>query len=347
MPESSITVKFLARSEKSRLWLRQFPGKLPVWGNCRFVFDTGARAYDWLVVCDDLPRLGQERYSLGSETLACPRGRTLLLTTEPSAVKTYGSDYTGQFGFVVTYQEPWALEHANRIYSHAGEHWFYGLSATVAVTYDELKARQPQPKTRLISTVCSNKQQRHTLHFDRYAFTQRLAAALPELEVFGHGVRDMADKAEALDPYRYHVAIENQICPHYWSEKLSDALLGFTLPFYCGCRNVGEYFAPECYIPIDIGDFDAALATIREALATNQYEKRLPAIVEARRRVLDEHNLFALLYRIIRDRDPGPGGEGIGTRLYSRHALRRHRPLSVVRGLAEKLRVRIRHARGG
>ena len=350
MPPSPVIVKFLPRGYGTGAmrdqWLRQFPGMQPVWGHCRFVFDRDARQYDWLVVYDDVPRRDQERLSLGSEVLACPRNRTILLTTEPSMVKTYGSDYLAQFGIVVTYQEPWAISHPNLVFSHAGEHWFYGLSPTRVVSYDEIKARRPPPKPKLISTVCSSKRQRHTLHNDRYVFTQRLAQALPELEIFGHGVRDMADKAESLDPYRYHVAIENQIARHYLSEKLPDALLGFTLPFYSGCPNVADYLDPESYIAIDIADIDGALATIREAIASNAYEKRLPAIAAARLRVLDELNLFALLHRIIRDRDPGPGGEGVGTRIYSRHALRRHRPLTVLQGVFEKLCVRARHGRG-
>jgi len=148
-----------------------------------------------------------------------------------------------------------------------------------------------------------------------------------------------------MDPYRYHIAIENQICPHYWSEKLADSFLAFNLPIYGGCPNVGDYFPPGSYIPIDILNFEASLATIRETLATDPYEKRLPAILEARRLVLDEHNLFALLSRIVRDRDPGPGGEWPYGKLYSRHALRRHRPLTTLNYLMEKMRMRTRHAR--
>ena len=323
-------------------WLRQFPGNRPVWGNCRFEFDRSVRNYDWLVVYNDLPR-GERKFD--GETLACPQGRTILVAPEPSSVRTYGSGFLSQFGMVVTYQEPWAISHPNLIFSHAGEHWFYGLYGKKLISYDEMKRRSPPAKERLLSTVCSSKRQRHTMHFDRYDFTQRLSAALPEMEVFGHGVRDMEDKSEALDPYRYHVAIENQICPHYWSEKLADAFLAFTLPFYCGCPNVSDYFDPESYIPIDIQNLDASLAAMREALAGNAYEKRLPAIVEARRKVLDEYNLFSLLHRIIRDRDPGPGGGGMGARIYSQHTLWRHHPHDAARGLLEKMRVRAHHAR--
>ena len=64
----------------------------------------------------------------------------------------------------MTYQEPWAISHPNLIFSHAGEHWFYGLSSTRALSYDELKRARPPDKPKLISTVCSSKRQRHTLH---------------------------------------------------------------------------------------------------------------------------------------------------------------------------------------
>ena len=67
---------------------RRFPGRLPVWGRCEFILDYDARDYDWLVVYDDLPPVGGERFTLWDETLACPRTHTLLITAEPSTIKT-------------------------------------------------------------------------------------------------------------------------------------------------------------------------------------------------------------------------------------------------------------------
>ena len=342
-----ILVKFLSGGAPANYgrWLRQFPGGIPRWGNCEFVLDENARTYDWLAVFDDLPRDSASRFSKRVEALACPPGRTILVTTEPSSIKTYGNDYLAQFGMVVTYLEPWSFKHPNPVYSHGGEHWHYGLRLPQPFTYDELKARTPPPKPQNMSVICSSKQERHTLHFSRYAFVQRLIAAMPEIDAFGRGVRPVQDKCEAMDPYRYHIAIENQICPHYWSEKLADSFLAFNLPIYGGCPNVADYFPPESYIPIDILNFEESLATIRETLATDPYAKRLPAILEARRLVLDEHNLFALLTRLIRDRDPGPGKPAPYGNLYSRHALRRQRPLTTLNYLFEKMRLRAQHAR--
>jgi Glycosyltransferase family 10 (fucosyltransferase) C-term len=337
-----IRVKFIHRTSP-RVWPRQFPHGRPVWGNCEFLLDPAARDYDWAVVYNDLPPREGERFSRGAEVLACPKRHTVLVTTEPSPITTYGKAYTAQFGYVLTSQEPWALPHPGRIYSQPALLWFYGVGSDHVVPYDAMAAAPPPEKTRLISTVCSTKRQRHTLHRRRVAFTWRLKAALPELDVFGHGVRPMDDKAEALDPYRYHVAIENHVAPHHWTEKLADPFLGYALPFYCGCPNAADYFPPESFVPIDINDFDGALRVIRQTIAEDGYAKRLPHIVEARRRVLEEHNIFAVLAREIEKRHGEAAEGGRGALLYARRAARRHYPLRGLGDLLEKGRRRLAH----
>lgn len=282
--------------------------------------------YDWLVVYDDLPCRANERFSTRAERLGCRRENTLLVTTEPATVKTYSTCFLAQFGHVLTSQEPRNIHHPDAIFSQTGLHWFYGIGRNGYVTYDQMKAAPPPQKSGLISTVCSSKQQKHTLHNLRYQFTLKLKEALLELDHFGHGVQRIDDKAEVLDPYRYHLAIENHICPHHWTEKLADPLLGYCLPLYCGCPNVEDYFPPESFIPVDLYDFEASLEDIRAALATGQYEKRLPAIIEARRRVLDEYNLFAVLAGIIEARHTS-GGTRDREVILSRRLSRMRHPL--------------------
>ena len=344
-PESDapLVVKFLARGQHDPAalrWLRQFPGRTPRWGRCEFVFDPELDEYDWLVVYDDLPSRRGERFSGRCEQLACPPSNTLLVTGEPSSVKIYGAAFLRQFGVVLTSQEPWVIRHPGAVYSQAGLRWYYGITKTSARDYDALAATPPPSKTGLVSVVCSAKQQRHTLHHRRYQFVQQLRGLLPDLEVFGHGVRPIDDKAEALDPFRYHIAIENHLAPHHWTEKLADCFLGWTLPVYYGCPNATDYFPAESILAIDINKPEEAAEIIRAAIANNEYERRLPAIAEARRRVLEEYNLFAMLSRLIEQHhqpNSQPGG-----RLFSRHALRRARPLSLLGLGFEILRYRLK-----
>lgn len=339
-----IIVKCLNRGSRQNpptIWVRQFPGGVPTWGRCRFVFDPDERHYDWLTAYDDLPKESEGRSAQGRELLACAREHTLLVTSEPSSIKQYGRRFTAQFGWVLTSQSEAALPHPNAVRSQPGLHWFYGWGKQRILEFDELRDRPPLAKSRAISTVASSKQQRHTLHRQRYLFTGKLKALLPELEVFGHGVRDMDDKAEALDDYRYHVAVENFVGPHHWTEKLADSFLGCTLPFYFGCPNAADYFPEGSFIPIDIFDPPGAARTIRGAIENNEYEKRLPLILEARRRVLYEYNHFAVLSRLIEQRHSPTARVTPGVTLLSRHALRAASPLAALEVVYEKVRGRL------
>ena len=265
-----------------------FPRQIPEWGACRFVFGN-EQHYDWLVVYDDF---------VGKIDLKCPPQNTLLVTLEPSSIKTYESSYIRQFGYVLTGQENWALKHPGKIISQPGLFWYYGTTRS----YDQIAQEIPQEKTLDLSTVTSSKSQTHTLHKKRNAFIEELQKKLPQLDRFGRGIREINDKADALDLYKYHIAIENHRCDHWWTEKLSDAFLGLTLPFYYGAPNAGEYFPLESFIEIDIYDIEGSYQKIYKAIKSNEYERRLLHIKEARRRVLEEYNFYATTAKIIQER---------------------------------------------
>ncbi len=344
----AIVVKFMAKklsAATTPAWRRQLPGRESKWGRCRFVFDPDCPVYDWLAVYDDLSPVAGEKFSERIEPLACPAENTILVTAEPSSIKTYSSDFCRQFGVIITSQEPWALAHEHIVRTQTAYPWFYGRSDTEMTPFDQIVDNPPLDKSRLISTVCSDKLGRkHTMHRARFEFTERLVKELPEIDRFGKGVRYLNDKAEVLDSYRYHVAIENDSVPDYFTEKLVDSFLGLALPFYFGCTNTADYFPQESFIPIDIFDFEGSLNTIRRAITANEYEKRLPYIKEARRRVLEEHNLFALLSREIEKRhDPASESASVssaGVELYSRRALRNSSTKHFLRTIYEKYRLK-------
>jgi len=338
-------VKFVSRGNRQRpeVWTRQLAGDSRTIDGCHFTFDPDARDYDWLIVYDDLPSVGKERFSSRTETLACPRANTLLITGEPSSVKFYGSAFLNQFGHVLTGHEPWIITHPGAIFSQPALRWYYGVSADSVRTFDQMVGHLPSDKTRDLSTVCSSKQQKHTLHHARYTFVQELKVHLPEMDIFGHGVRFIADKAEVLDPYRYHLAIENHVSLHHWTEKLSDSFLGLTLPFYYGCPNAADYFPRESFISIDLYDPIGTSVIIRRVIADNEYEKRLPFIREARRRVLEQYNLFAVVSSLVNRLDTAVTAP-TATRaiIRSRHQQLRVRPWLRLVLTLEKLRARRR-----
>ena len=343
--EERIRVKFMSRGlrvgRSANLFVRQFPGLNPVWGNCRFDFDPESTEYDWLVVYHDIPKDGKRKVL---QELNCPRERTVLVTTEPSTVTVYGTDYLAQYGTIITFQEPWAMKHPRIVHRSPGLVWYYGydFDKTSYRSYDTIKG-ETVDKTDVISTVCSSKKGRVTLHSKRVDFTAQLKEDIPELELFGRGVREMADKADALQPYRYHVVVENHVAPHHITEKLPDAFLGYTLPFYHGAPNTAEYFPKESFVPIDINDYSGAVDIIRSVIDNNEYEDRLPYIKEARRIVLEKFNLFGVLSEEIEKLHPITSAAGEGGVIMNRQTLRLARPMAGLRNITERFAVKSKH----
>lgn len=166
-------------------------------------------------------------------------------------------------------------------------------------------------------------------HRRRLDFLHAIRGRIPELELVApriHHIADpearrrnteaqqalgfsfVADKWAGLAPYKYSLAVENFSGPDYWTEKLADCFLSWTLPFYYGCPNLTEYFPPESFIPIDIAHPDEAIETIRRTLRDDPYEKRLAALTRARQLVLDTHQMFPTLARHFRAGAPHARG---------------------------------------
>lgn len=311
-----IRVKLINRGQPGTLWAGQFPRGETHWGDCEFILDRAATQYDWLVVVDDVSRGN----AAAPEPLACADAHTLLVTSEPPTITRYGRAFAGQFAQVLTSQPPAALPHPHRIYAQTGNLWFN------CHHFDQLASPTPPDKSKLLSTVCSSKQQKHTLHNARYGFTRWLQGRIPEMDLFGHGIRYIERKFEALDPYRFHLAIENHRAPHHWTEKLADPYLCQAIPIYCGCTNIQDYFPEESYLLIDINEPEQALETIQSTLADPQaYQKRSEALQEARHRVLYQYNLIAVVAEIVCQAYT-PDLKPSGRLLYGRQQMRLRHP---------------------
>ena len=251
-------------------------------GRYEFVYDSACTEYDWLVVFDELPTK--------CERLACPKERTILCTWEPVSIKSYSRAYTRQFGHLLTNRPPEAERHPHY---HLGRGYFPWFVRNFP------KRGETLPKPNVISAVCSSKQMKHTKHFARFRLISELAKAVPEMDWYGKGVRPLGRKEDALIPYKYHVAIENHIAPHHWSEKFADAILCECLPFYAGDPAITEVFPKDCFIPIPIDDPPEAVRIVREAIANGEYEKRRGAILEAKRLILTKYNFWRQVIEVV------------------------------------------------
>ena len=279
--------------------IRQTPGRSGIWGDCRFSINEEIDECDFWVVYDDL---------MQPEKTRCPLGNTLLITAEPPSVKSYPRRFAAQFGHVLTCQRE--LKHPNVIFRQQALPWMIGCryiqetkkwEQSYTKDYYELSAMPAVPKTKLLSVLSSNKAFTPG-HAQRLAFVQALKQRFgSDIDVFGRGLRDVEDKWDAIAPYTYHVVIENGQFPDYWTEKLSDALLAGAYPLYAGCPNIGDYFPAKALTPLDISDFDAALAVIQAAMENEIYKSAQQESQAAKKLVLEKYNLFAVIDNFVRD----------------------------------------------
>lgn len=61
----------------------------------------------------------------------------------------------------------------------------------------------------------------------------------------------LGDTKQPLFSSMFHIAIENRSMKHYFSEKLLDCFHTRTIPIYCGCLNIDDYFNPKGIIVVN------------------------------------------------------------------------------------------------
>lgn len=266
-----------------------------MWGETRYTLDAEpASTPDWLVVYEGWPD--------GELLTSVPLERRIFLTGEPESFHKYQPKFLAQFGSVITTQR--VIRHSGVIHSQVAINWFAGVlfkgprgPLVPTLSFADFVASNP-PKTRLCSVVCSDKAVTRG-HRQRLDFVKQLRESLgDQIDFFGRGIRSLGDKDEALADYRYHIALENSSHRDYWSEKLADPFLRGCFPIYSGCPNVADYFPQGSYITIDITKPKQAIAIIASVLQSDIDRTNAQALAEAKRRVLWEHNVFALLERL-------------------------------------------------
>ncbi|MFC1961273.1 glycosyltransferase family 10 domain-containing protein, partial [Chloroflexota bacterium] len=113
-----------------------------------------------------------------------------------------------------------------------------------------------------------------------------------DFDLFGRGFQPIDHKWDVLAPAKYALAIENGQFSHYWTEKISDCFLSYTMPIYYGAEAIGDFFPEGSYIAIDINRPDEAIETINQAIADDLYTKNFDKILEARRIYLEKYHFF-------------------------------------------------------
>ncbi len=259
--------------------IRQTSGGFGRWEDVEFLFDSDDSNFDYLIVLNFVP------IDIDFDPLP---GKTWAFMQEPFIKDKFDWVVEGheQFDKVFTHHTA-DCDNKNKYFAtQTCLPWHIGK------TYDELMALDIPIKSKELSWITSNKTT-FPGHLKRMQFYTDICDRTDiDIDIFGFGINEIADKWEGLGAYKYSIAVENSSSEHYWTEKVSDCLLSYTLPFYFGCTNLKDYLPEESYIQIDIKDIDNSVRIINDAIKSKQWEKRLVAIAEARRRILNEYQFF-------------------------------------------------------
>jgi Glycosyltransferase family 10 (fucosyltransferase) C-term len=174
----------------------------------------------------------------------------------------------------------------NTILSHGFLGWYFQQD------YNYLNELTVPEKTKTLSCIASNLKQLEG-HRLRLNFIKILQQRLPQTGFFGKGSNYLPDKMDGLLPFRYSIAIENFSSPYYFTEKINDCFLSYTVPLYYGCKNIGQYFPEKSFITIDIQNPETAIRKIEEVLIDDDWSSRLEAVKEARELVLNNYQPLA------------------------------------------------------
>ena len=101
-------------------------------------------------------------------------------------------------------------------------------------------------KSKMISMIASNKNmcEGHRL---RLEWVDRIG---DQLDLYGRGFTEIADKEEGLCDYMFSVAIENGQYETYFTEKLLDCFATGTIPVYLGAPDIGNHFNKDGIIDL-------------------------------------------------------------------------------------------------
>jgi len=273
-------VRIVSNEDETELIRRGTPNGSGFWGEAEFTAQPVEN-------CDYCVFLNNNIQT--DITVNCPSENIWMLVQEPymAGLTDWVMEKHGAFGRVYTHRPANASSKYHQ--SQTALRWHVGK------TYDQLKAMAvPPEKTKQLSAIIGGARDLPG-HRQRFNFVQTLRKSALSLELFGKEVNPIDNKSDALEPYFYSLAIENNSNPDMWTEKLADCFLSWTVPFYYGCTNLNNYFPADSYIQIDIADPAGSIQLIRETLSSPAWESRLNALREARTLILEKYQFFPFI----------------------------------------------------
>lgn len=236
-------------------------------------------------------------------------GGLVFISGEPAESSVYVANFIKQFDVVysVHHEAKYSRTWINKQYFND---WHFGLDYTTRkhrYSFSELLEMEVPEKTHDISIITSSLNILPQ-HLKRIQFLDQIKVHFGDkIDYFGRGHNFVADKAEALCKYRFHICIENCSVDNLWTEKIADPLLAFCAPIYSGCSNISSYFPAKSYLSLNLDDVNGSINLISNVLSKSSeiYREMLPYVIEARGLVVNNYNICTEILEIYNRLDLG------------------------------------------
>jgi hypothetical protein len=201
----------------------------------RYSNQTPNKSGEWKDI-KGVTNMGEADYFIVLEgsNIQTPIDKTIFIKREPNFIRKYNTNLK----HIIDWDD-----------TNCGITWWVNKS------YDEFKAMPYPDKPKKVSCVVSSK------HAHRANYVKSLFNGDSPIDLYGRGHNkalygdnykgsldyDGKCKLRGLVDYEYSIVLENSQQKNYFTEKLADAYLSWSLPLYWGCPNIIYLFPQNAY----------------------------------------------------------------------------------------------------
>ena len=274
--------------------LKNSPNHDGVWDNIVGIDDIYEA--DWVWAIESMPRdLDHDRIDFS---------RVILTGREPPWMMALGDGWK---------YDDWHRYPTEYKFKHCYGNSYLVPGWSYSNTYKEMKEFKWLPRKKKICVVMSNKNFCPG-HVARLRFVKDFCSKYPGvLDVYGVGMHleglgdhykgvsafgQGTEKFDWLSQYEYALAFENGELNGFFTEKITDVIMAYTVPIYWGAPDIAKYFPADSYYNLDIKDptaSDKLLAMIQEPVTQQQ----TTALTEARHRIMDLWGDWPTIKRVV------------------------------------------------
>lgn len=110
---------------------------------------------------------------------------------------------------------------------------------------------------------------------------------------------NLFNQSLGIFPYKYCLISDSNETPNIFSSNILDCIICETLPIYYGCCNIERWIDKNCFIRLELSDFEKDYKKVKKIIDEDEYSKRIKIIKKEKERILKNYNLYQQIKSIL------------------------------------------------